>query len=186
MNPSIEGFGEKKNWSLNLLNEQLNKLLDLKMKEMLQQWDRSVPMGDLFLDRWSRAQKLGFCEGVSIYDSSVVIGDVKVGKHSWIGPFTVIDGSGGLTIGEYCSISAGVHIYSHDTVDWALSGGEKDIVKEPVIIGNRCYIGPHSIISKGVSIGNGCVIGANSFVNRNIPDGRKAWGNPCTIKGIAN
>ena len=33
------------------------------------------------------------------YDSVLVIGDVQVGKNTWIGPFVVLDGSGGLEIG---------------------------------------------------------------------------------------
>ena len=85
------------------------------------QWRRSLPWGDLLGDRWERARRLGFGEGVSIYDTSYVFGDVKVGHHTWIGPFTMLDGSGGLMIGSYCSISTGVQIYTHETLEWALS-----------------------------------------------------------------
>jgi acetyltransferase-like isoleucine patch superfamily enzyme len=87
-------------------------------------------------------------------------------------------GSGGLVIGDYCSISAGVQIYTHDTVRWALSGGLDPIERAPVKIGNRCYIGPNVIIAKGVTIGDGSVIGANSLVNCDIPSGSRAWGTP--------
>ena len=38
-----------------------------------------------------------------------------VGEGTWIGAFTVIDGSGGLTIGKGCDISSGVHIYTHSS-----------------------------------------------------------------------
>lgn len=108
-----------------------------------------------------------------------MLGDVNVGKHTWIGPFTVLDGSGGgLTIGDYCSISAGVQIYTHDTVEWAISGGTYAPARASVSIGSRCYIGPNVIISKGIAIGDRCVIGANSFVNKDIPSGMRAWGTP--------
>jgi acetyltransferase-like isoleucine patch superfamily enzyme len=145
---------------------------------MRQQWNRSLPFGDYIVDRWQKAAALGFGEGASIYDSALILGDVKVGKNTWIGPFTILDGSGGLEIGDYCSISAGVQIYTHDTVQWATSGGTLQAEREPVRIGSRCYIGPNVIISKGISIGDGCVIGANSFVNRDVPSGMKAWGTP--------
>ena len=59
-----------------------------------QQFNRSLPFADEVLDRWERAKKLKFGEGTSIYDSSYVFGEVVVGKNTWIGPFTVIDGSG--------------------------------------------------------------------------------------------
>lgn len=163
------------------LLEMLRNLLRRESERMNAEWGRSVPFSDLISDRWLKAARLGFGDKSSIYDNSLVIGDVTVGEGTWIGPFTVLDGSGGLVIGSYCSISAGVQIYTHDTVDWALSGGKEDSQKAPVSIGSRCYIGPNVIISKGIVIGDGCVIGANSFVNRSIPAGTKAWGSPARV-----
>ena len=155
-------------------------------RRLHEQYRRTLPFGEYVVDRWEKARELGFGEGASIYDSSVVIGDVTVGRQTWIGPFTLLDGSGGLSIGEYCSISAGVQIYTHDTVAWALSGGQASPVRAPTRIGDRCYIGPNVIISRGVTIGDGCVIGANSFVRDNVPAGSKAVGSPCRVIGPAS
>lgn len=154
-----------------------------RSEQAAKKWNRSLPFGDLIIDRWERAKLLGFGEGTSIYDSAVVLGHVIVGKKTWVGPFTLLDGSGGLSIGDTCSISAGVQIYTHDTVEWATSGGGAEVPRSPVTIGSRCYIGPNTVISKGVSIGDGCVIGANSFVNKDIPPGMKAWGTPARVVG---
>jgi len=121
---------------------------------------------------------MGFGQGSSIFDSSVVIGRDEVGENTWIGPFVVLDGSGGLRIGGNCSVSAGVQIYSHDTVRWAVTGGRAPVERLSTQIGNNCYIGPNAIIAKGVTIGDRCVIGANSFVNKNFPDDSKVWGDP--------
>src|SRR3990167_6441455 len=88
-----------------------------------QRYNRALPLGEYFVDRHEKAAFLGFGEGTTIYDSAVVLGNVKVDKNTWIGPFVVLDGSGGLAIGSHCSISAGVQIYSHDSVEWAISGG---------------------------------------------------------------
>ena len=46
----------------------------------------------------------------------------KIGDGTWIGPFCIIDGTGGLTIGKECDISAGTHIYTHSTVIRCVSG----------------------------------------------------------------
>ena len=162
--------------------EELKKFIDLKSREFMLNWQRSLPVGDMMSDRWEKARSLGFGEGSSIYDSSLVIGQVKVGKFTWIGPFTVLDGSGGLEIGDFCSISTGVQVYSHDSVDWALSGGKLPYSLAPTKIGNRCFIGPNVVIAKGVTIGDECVIGANSFVNKSISPGSKAFGSPCVVK----
>ena len=160
---------------------ELRALIANQQMVVKERWDRNLPFGDYIVDRWQKAKVLGFGEGSSIYDSSLVLGDVSVGKNSWIGPFTVLDGSGKLEIGENCSISAGVQIYTHDTVNSTISGGLKSPERAPVKIGNNCYIGPNAIISKGVNIGNSCVIGANSFVNNDLSDGMKAWGTPARI-----
>jgi acetyltransferase-like isoleucine patch superfamily enzyme len=147
--------------------------------------DRTLPFGDYIVDRWEKARILGFGEGASVYDSALVIGKVEVGPRTWIGPFTVLDGSGHLIIGANCSISAGVQIYTHDTVAWAISGGTAAYEKAPTTIGDNCYIGPNCVIAKGVEIGDGCVIGAGSIVLQSIPAGSKAAGVPCRLIGIA-
>jgi acetyltransferase-like isoleucine patch superfamily enzyme len=166
--------------------EELQSFLIAARAEVAAKWQRHLPFADYVEDRWARAAAMGFGEGSSIYDSSLVIGDVRVGVHVWIGPFTVLDGSGGLEIGDHCAISAGVQIYTHDTVKKTLSGGVDPIEKACVAIGPNCYIGPNAIIARGVVIGEGCVIGACSFVNKSLPPRMKAWGSPCRVIGPVN
>jgi len=164
-----------------LLSE-LKNLWLARRREVSEKFNRTLPFADYIVDRWEKARELGFGEGTSIYDSSLVLGDVKVGHDTWIGPFTVLDGSGGgLTIGSHCSISAGVQIYTHDTVDRSLSGGVVPVVRARTAIGSNCYIGPNAVIAKGVTIGDRVVIGANSLVLNDIPTGMKAFGTPCVV-----
>ena len=67
-------------------------------------FERSLPFADYIVDLWEKAERLGFGERVSIYDSILVISAVKVGKNTWIGQFVVLDGSAGIEISAYCSI----------------------------------------------------------------------------------
>jgi acetyltransferase-like isoleucine patch superfamily enzyme len=159
----------------------LVKLFYLLRKNKREQFNRVLPIAELITDRWEKAKYLGFGEGTSVYDSSIIIGEVVVGKNTWIGPNTILDGSGGLIVGNNCSISAGTQIYSHDTVDWAVSGGTKHYIYEKTLIGNNCYIGPNTIIAKGVELGDGCIVGANSFVNKSYSSNSKIAGNPAKI-----
>jgi len=159
----------------------LNKLKNTFDSEFLKQYNRSLPFADMLFDRWDRAKLLGFGEGASIYDSSVVLGNVTVGNNTWIGPNTVLDGSGDLSIGNYCSISAGVQIYSHDSVNWAISGGTEKYEYEKTQIGNNCYIAPNVIVAKGVCLGDRCIVGANSFVNLSFKAGSRIAGNPAKL-----
>lgn len=162
---------------------QLRALFGARRAEVDAEYNRTLPFGDYISDRWEKARALGFGEGASVYDSTHVFGDVKVGPRSWIGPFVILDGSGGLEIGANCSIAAGVQIYSHDTVDWAVSGGVAPYARAATRIGDNCYVGPNAVIAKGVSIGDGCVIGAGSLVLSDIPAGQKAYGSPCRVVG---
>lgn len=139
---------------------------------------RTLPLGDYVVDRWDKARTLAFGEGTSIYDTAYVFGDVNVGERTWIGPFTVLDGSGGLSIGNNCTISSGVQIYSHDTVAWATSGGTAPYEYAETRIGDNCYIGPNAVVAKGVTIGNGAVVGANSLVLADVPPGARVGGSP--------
>ena len=166
-----------------LLLESLKALYRMLRKGTREKWKRDLPFGEMLFDRWERARSLGFGEGASIYHNSYVYGDVSVGENTWIGPFTLLDGSGGLEIGANCSISAGVQIYTHDSVRWAVSGGRAAYEKAPTKIGSNCYVGPNTIIAKGVTIGDGCIIGANSLVLHDIAAGYKASGSPCRIIG---
>ncbi len=165
------------------LVEQARLVYGLLRAEMRERWQRDLPLEELLFDRWERAKSLGFGEDTSIYHNSYVYGDVRVGAHTWIGPFTLLDGSGGLVIGDNCSISAGVHIYTHDTVKWAVSGGKAQYERAPVSVGNCCHIGSQTVIAKGVTIGDHSIVGACSFVNRDVPSYSVALGAPSRVVG---
>jgi acetyltransferase-like isoleucine patch superfamily enzyme len=161
-----------------LFNRFFKRLFLYKRALLYRKYKRVLPLNELFTDRWEKAKFLRFGEKTSVYDSSIILGDVKVGENTWIGPFTLLDGSGGLEIGDFCSISAGVQIYSHDSVQWAISGGVAPYEYAPTVIESNCYIGPNTIISKGVRIGTGTIVGANSFVKESCPPYSKIAGNP--------
>ena len=125
--------------------------------------------------------------GKEYNDFCIVRGFPKVGKDTWIGYFCMIDATGGLEIGEHCSIASGVHIYTHDSVRWAVENLEKNkgtgehLDTAPVKIGNNVYIGANAVILKGVTIGDNVTIGALTLVNRDLPSGSIAVGIPCKI-----
>lgn len=113
-----------------------------------------------------------------------VIGEPAVGEGTWIGAFTVIDGSGGLTIGRGCDISSGAHIYTHSSVRRCVSGREYPVVeRRPVTIGDHVFVGANAVVSMGVTIGDRAVIGAGAVVTKDVPAQAIVAGVPARIVG---
>ena len=161
------------------LNRHFLKFLAARKKR---NFNRRVSIGDLLSERHDNALAYGFGEGTTMYDNVLVLGDVVVGRNTWIGPGCVLDGSGGgLEIGDWCTICAGVQIYTHSTVNRSISLGTKAVDYAPTKIGHGVYIGPNTVVQMGVSLGDKSVIGAISLVNRDIPPGAKAFGSPARL-----
>lgn len=97
-----------------------------------------------------------------------IINNPEIGKGTWIGAFTVIDGLGGLTIGKYCDISCGVHIITHSTAKRCVTERRYNIVeKSKTLIEDYVFIGEGAIILKGSHIGHHSVIAAGSVIKEN-------------------
>jgi len=167
----------KNRWFIKLI---LSALAELR-REKFEKFSRHVSVGDLLMDREETARFYGFGEGTTCYDNVLILGKVTVGSNTWIGPNVILDGSGGLRIGDFVSISAGVQIYTHTSVAQSMTQGVQPIERMPTKIGDGVYIGPNAVIQMGVEIGDGAIIGALSFVNQNIPAGFKAYGSPARI-----
>lgn len=164
--------------------ELFEKYMSKKRDEMRTAYNRVLPSGELIFNRFDKGKYLNCGENSSVYDTSVVMGDVEIGDHVWVGPYTLLDGSSGkLVIGNYVSIDSGVMIYTHDSTKNYVSGGVNPFEKGDVIIGGNTVIGSMSIITCGVTIGSHCVIGANSFINSDIPDYSIVAGTPGKIIG---
>lgn len=97
------------------------------------------------------------------------VGEPVIGEGTWIGAFTVIDGSGGLTIGAGCDISAGVHIYTHSSMKRCVSGRQYDTVdRAPTTIGDRVFIGANAVVNMGVTVGAEAVVAAGAVVTADV------------------
>lgn len=151
------------------LHEDLRALHERLRAHTLETYGRMNPFAEDLFDwkergrAWTRDDR-----GVTIYNSTPVVGDVEIGEDTWIGPYCSLDGTGGLTIGRNCSISLGCQINSHDTIRWALSGGRAEYEYAPTAIGDCCFLGTMSVVTKGVTIGDHCLVAAGSVVSGDV------------------
>ncbi|MBR0403975.1 MAG: acyltransferase [Eggerthellaceae bacterium] len=163
----------------------LEKIVALKKKldEYTQSsYNRTNPFAENLID-WHEKGEAFAGEGSVIYDSATLIGDVSIGEHAWIGEGCLVDGSGGLTLGDYVVLACGVHIYTHDTVKWALSGGQAEYRQSPVSIGSNVFIGAQSVITCGVTIGDHVLVCANSTVTGDVASNSIVAGSPARTIG---
>jgi acetyltransferase-like isoleucine patch superfamily enzyme len=99
-----------------------------------------------------------------------VIGEPEIGVGTWIGAFTVIDGSGGLVIGAGCDISCGAQIYTHSSVRRCVSGrAVAEVERSPTRLGDRVFVGANAVVNMGVTIGDEAVVAAGAVVTRDVP-----------------
>lgn len=133
------------------------------------------------------------------FDSTVQVGNCEFGKyvvlfdhvkmsHSSIGDYSYIQSSSRIfncTIGNFCSIAAGVTIapgiHDHSLISThpvfsqcliplprTFARQNHFITNQRVTIGHDVWIGEKAIILDGVTIGNGAVIGAGAVVTKNV------------------
>ena len=159
--------------------EKFEKYMEEKRNIMREKYNRVLPSGELILNRFDKGKYLNCGTGSSIYDTSVIMGDVEIGKNVWVGPYTILEGSNAkLKIGNFVSINAGVMIYTHDSTKYYVSGGAAPFLKGDVTIGDYTVIGTLSMIGCNVTIGSHCVIAPYSFVNKDVPDNTIVAGTP--------
>lgn len=126
--------------------------------------------------------------GAFVAAGAVLVGDVVVedGANVWFGVVLRAD-LGPIVVGSGTNVQDGT--VAHADEDGLILG-------EDVTVGHRCLlhgrsvgdgtlVGMGAILLGGSRVGAGCVIGAGALVTEGtqIPDGKKAWGAPASLRG---
>lgn len=94
-------------------------------------------------------------------------------------PGCYIQGSNGISIGDYTQVAAGVKLIS---ANHALTDNRAHTPTPPIVIGPYCWLGANAIILPGVQLGPYTVVGAGAVVTKSFPGGYCVIaGNPAKV-----
>lgn len=110
-------------------------------------------------------------------------GCIKIGKSTYIGPYSCIAGPGHIKIGEDCMIAshAGIYANNHNFSDPSCTINSQGVTCKGIVIENDCWLGTGVKVLDGVTIGRGSVIGAGAVVTKDIPPYSVAVGVPAKV-----
>jgi galactoside O-acetyltransferase len=128
------------------------------------------------------------------------LGEVIIGKNCHVAMFVVLQGHGGLEIGDNCGIASGSNVYSmshhyrniadpNDKTLYKFSPmcppEEQSLIVSSVSIGNNCAVGLNSVLLPGTQLGEGAWLASGSVVSGAIAANTVAGGSPAkSIKEI--
>jgi acetyltransferase-like isoleucine patch superfamily enzyme len=118
---------------------------------------------------------------------------ISIADNVFIWHYTIIDGTGGVEIGEGTQIGAWVGVFTHSShIAIRIYGHYYNEVPETekkgypvdgVKIGKYVFVGAGSKILPGVTIGDGALISSLSLVNRDVKPFEIVTGNPAIVIG---
>lgn len=112
-------------------------------------------------------------------------GSIIAEHNVHLGPYCILYGHGGITIGANTMLAMGTTVVSsnHGIPPRGVLIRSRPDRRMPVAIGDDVWIGTGATILGGVTIGRGAVIGAGAVVTRDVPEYSIAMGVPARVTG---
>ena len=124
-------------------------------------------------------------------------GRILIGRRCHVGPFTVLSGIGGLSLGDDVTLSAGAKAYSlshhyrswarpsDDSVVFGSMAADRDqaMLQGPVVVERNVGIGADVLILPGTTIGTRSFVRPRSVVRGAWPAGSILGGDPAQREG---
>lgn len=123
--------------------------------------------------------------GVKIISATGDYTKFKIDVTSHLKSDSLIECSGGVSIGKYFHTGRGLTIFSvnHNYKSPKSIPYDNIIIDKPVVIKDFVWCGANVTIVPGVSIGEGVIIGSGCVVTKDVPDYAIIGGNPHNVLG---
>jgi len=116
---------------------------------------------------------------------------LDLNNNVWVGHYSVLDASHGITLGNGVQTGSHISIYTHSSHNsirllgnsYLISDDRVGYITGSVSVGEFSFIGDSAVIFPGVIIGKGCLVRAGSVVTKSVPDFSVVSGNPAEIVG---
>ncbi len=106
-------------------------------------------------------------------------GHIVVGNKVVIGPYCILYGAGGITLGDYVHLGPGAQLMSQAGEHGASRlSARPDYRLAPIFIGSGGWIGAGAVVLGGTKLGMCVTVAPNSVVSGNVPDFAVVVGNP--------
>ncbi len=110
-------------------------------------------------------------------------GGVRLGDRVEINNFSIVNGTGGVDIGNDTLIGPGVRIISYQhRIERSATIRSQPVEAKPIHIGRDVWLGANSIILAGVTLGDGAVVAAGAVVRKDVPAYAIVAGVPATVR----
>jgi maltose O-acetyltransferase len=107
-------------------------------------------------------------------------GGLRIGDDTIVGRQTLLESSGGLTIGRHVNISPQAVLLSGDHDPHSPTFVAR---RRPVVIGDAAWIAYRAIVLPGTELGEGTIVAAGAVVRGRIPARTIVAGNPAVPIG---
>lgn len=104
---------------------------------------------------------------------------VTIGKNTMVNEFVLLDGRGGLKIGDNCSLSMWSVVY---TASHSSKSSDFSYYSKPTEIKNCCWIGTRAVVMPGSILNDRTIVSVNSVLKGITEKGGVYIGNPAEKK----
>lgn len=144
----------------------------------------------------------GYLDSSGVYQKRTRVSDtvymthkdrISIADNVFVWHYTILDGTGGLEIGEGTQVGAWVGIFTHSShISIRLYGNHYQEIPEtkkkgykisPVKIGKYVFVGAGAKVLPGSEIGDGVLVSSGAFVSGKIENFQIVSGNPAKVIG---